>query len=88
MEAAQIPRSLDDVTFAAINTNFAMDAGLDPVNDAILREDKDSPYANILAVHQDDVQNPTLQKILAIYQSDTIKKYIEEHFKGALIPAF
>ena len=88
LEAAQIPRSLDDVTFAAINTNFAMDAGLDPVHDAILREDKTSPYANILAVHQDDVQKPTLQKILAIYQSDTIKKYIEEHFKGALIPAF
>lgn len=88
LEAAQIPRSLDDVTFAAINTNFAMDAGLDPVHDAFFREDKDSPYANILAVHEDDVNNATLQKIVKIYQSDTIKKYIEDHFKGALIPAF
>lgn len=88
LEAAQIPRSLDDVTFAAINTNFAMDAGLDPVHDAFFREDKDSPYANILAVHEEDVNNATLQKIVKIYQSDTIKAYIEEHFKGALIPAF
>lgn len=88
LEAAQIPRSLDDVDFAAINTNYAMDAGLNPVTDALLREDKDSPYANILAVHEDDKDNPTLKKIVEIYNSDVIKKYIEEHYKGALIPAF
>ena len=88
LEAAQIPRSLDDVDFAAINTNYAMDAGLNPVTDALLREDKDSPYANILAVHEDDKDNPTLKKIVEIYNSDVIKKYIEEHYKGALITAF
>lgn len=88
LEAAQIPRSLYDVDFAAINTNYAMDAGLNPVTDALLREDKDSPYANILAVHEDDKDNPTLKKIVEIYNSDVIKKYIEEHYKGALIPAF
>lgn len=88
LEAAQIPRSLDDVDFAAINTNYAMDAGLNPVSDALLREDKDSPYANILAVHEDDKDNPTLKKIVEIYNSDVIKKYIENHYKGALIPAF
>lgn len=88
LEAAQIPRSLDDVDFAAINTNYAMDAGLNPVTDALLREDKDSPYANILAVHEDDKDNPTLKKIVEIYHSDVIKKYIEDHYKGALIPAF
>lgn len=88
LEAAQIPRSLDDVDFAAINTNYAMDAGLNPVSDALLREDKDSPYANILAVHEDDKDNPTLKKIVEIYNSDVIKKYIEDHYKGALIPAF
>lgn len=88
LEAAQIPRSLDDVDFAAINTNYAMDAGLNPVTDALLREDKDSPYANILAVHEDNKDNATLKKIVEIYNSDTIKKYIEDHYKGALIPAF
>lgn len=88
LEAAQIPRSLDDVDFAAINTNYAMDAGLNPVTDALLREDKDSPYANILAVHEDDKDNPTLKKIVEIYHSDVINKYIEDHYKGALIPAF
>ena len=88
LEAAEIPRSLDDVDFAAINTNYAMDAGLNPVTDALLREDKDSPYANILAVHEDDKDNPTLKKIVEIYHSDVIKKYIEDHYKGALIPAF
>jgi D-methionine transport system substrate-binding protein len=65
-----------------------MDAGLNPVSDALLREDKDSPYANILAVHEDDKDNPTLKKIVEIYNSDVIKKYIEDHYKGALIPAF
>jgi len=88
LEAAQIPRSLDDVDFAAINTNYAMDAGLNPVTDALLREDKDSPYANILAVHEDNKDNATLKKIVEIYNSDVIRKYIEEHYKGALIPAF
>ena len=88
LEAAQIPRSLDDVTFAAVNTNYAMEARMDPVKDAILREDKDTPYANIIAVNKDDQDNPTYKKIVEIYQSDVIKQYIEEHYKGALIPAF
>ncbi len=88
LEAAQIPRSLDDVTFAAVNTNYAMEAKMDPVKDAILREDKDTPYANIIAVNKDDQDNPTYKKIVEIYQSDVIKQYIEEHYKGALIPAF
>lgn len=88
LDAAQIPRSLDDVTFAAVNTNYALDAGLNPVTDALLREDKDSPYANILAVHEDDKDNPTLKKIVEIYHSDVIKNYITDHYKGAFIPAF
>lgn len=88
LEAAQIPRSLDDVTFAAVNTNYAMEAKMDPVKDAILREDKDTPYANIIAVNKGDQDNPTYKKIVEIYQSDVIKQYIEEHYKGALIPAF
>lgn len=88
LEAAQIPRSLDDVTFAAVNTNYALEAGLNPVTDALLREDKESPYVNILAVHEDDKDNPVLKKIVDIYHSDVIKKYIEEHYKGAFIPAF
>lgn len=88
LEAAQIPRSLDDVTFAAVNTNYAMEAKIDPVKDAMLREDKDSPYANIIAVNIDDKDNPTYKKIVDIYHSDVIKQYIEEHYKGALIPAF
>ena len=61
---------------------------MDPVKDAILREDKDTPYANIIAVNKDDQDNPTYKKIVEIYQSDVIKQYIEEHYKGALIPAF
>lgn len=88
LEAAQIPRSLDDVDLAAVNTNYALEAGIDPVKDALFREDKDSPYANIIAVHEDDKDNPTYKKIVEIYNSEPIRKYIEEHYKVSLIPAF
>lgn len=50
LEAAQIPRSLKDVDLAAVNTNYALNAGLNPVKDAVLVESKDSPYANVIAV--------------------------------------
>lgn len=88
LEAAQIPRSLEDVDFAAINTNYAMTAGLVPNKDAIALEDVNSPYANILAVKKANKDNPAVQKLIKAYQSDEVKKFIQEHFKGSVAPAW
>ncbi len=88
LEAAQIPRSLEDVDFAAINTNYAVVAGLVPTRDALAIEDANSPYANVIAVRTKDKENPAYQKLLKAYQSDEVKKFIQEHFKGSVVEAW
>lgn len=88
LEAAQIPRSLEDVDFAAINTNYAITAGLVPNKDAIAIEDVNSPYANIIAVKSANKDNPAIQKLIKAYQSDEVKKFIQEHFQGSVTAAW
>jgi len=88
MEAAQLPRVLQDVELAVINTNFALEANLNPVKDALLIEDKDSPYANIVAIHQGDEERPEIQKLMALLNSPEVKKFIAEKYQGAVVPAF
>ena len=88
LEAAQLPRSLDDVAFAVINTNYALEAGLDPLKGALFLEDKDSPYANIVAIRKGDENRPEIQKLMKALQSPEIKKFIEDKYKGAILPAF
>lgn len=88
LDAAQISRSLDDTDVACVNTNYAIPAGLNPQKDAVLVESKDSPYACVLAVRQGDENNETYKKILSIYQSAPIKKFIEDKYKGSILPAF
>ena len=69
LEAAQIPRSIDDVDIALINTNFAMEAGLNPLKDALFLEPKDSPYANVLVIREGDENRPEIQKLVKALQS-------------------
>lgn len=88
LEAAQISRSLDDVDFACVNTNYAIPAGLNPQKDSIYLEDKESPYACIIAVRDEDKDNATYKKIVEIYQSDAIKKFINDKYQGSILPAF
>lgn len=88
LEAAQIPRTLEDMEIAAINTNYAMSAGLIPAKDALILEDSSSPYANILAVRTKDKDNPLYQKFLKAYQSEEVKKFVTEQFKGSVIVAW
>lgn len=88
LDAAQISRSLDDTDVACVNTNYAIPAGLNPQKDSILIESKDSPYANVMVVREEDKDNATYQKVLTIYQSEPIKKFIDEHFQGSCIAAF
>lgn len=88
LDAAQLPRSLDDVDAAAVNTNFAMEAGLDPNKDAIAKESAESPYANVIVVREQDKKRPDILKLVSIYQSPAVKAFIDEKFKGAILAAW
>jgi D-methionine transport system substrate-binding protein len=85
VDAAQAPRALDDVDAAAINTNYATQAGLDPVKDPILREDPKGPYANVIAVRTADKDKPWVKTLVESYQSPEIKDFIATKFKGAVL---
>ncbi|MCP8937342.1 MetQ/NlpA family ABC transporter substrate-binding protein [Alsobacter sp. SYSU M60028] len=84
IEAAQTPRSLPDVAAAAINTNYAVDAGIDPAS-AILREDAKGPYVNVIAVRLSDKDKPWVKDLLAAYHSPEVKAFVEEKFKGTVL---
>ena len=73
---------------AVINSNFALQANLNPTKDALFIEPKDSPYANIVAVRKGDETRPEIQKLKAAITSPEVKKFIEEKYKGAVVPAF
>lgn len=88
IEAALLPRSMDDVDLSVINSNFAMEAKLNPVKDSLFTEPKESPYANIVAVRKGDEKRPEIQKLVLTLQSPVVKKFIEEKYKGAVVPAF
>ena len=88
LDAAQLPRSLDDVTAAAVNTNYAVEAGLDPVKDAIARENADSPYTNIIAVREQDKGKPWVAALLKAYHTQPVKEFIQTRFKGAVVTSW
>ncbi|MEU1300949.1 MetQ/NlpA family ABC transporter substrate-binding protein [Streptomyces shenzhenensis] len=88
LEAAQLPRSLDDVAAAVINNNYAQDAGLSPTRDAILLESaRDNPYANILAVKRGNEDDPRVRKLVKLLGSADVKKFIEDKYQGSVLPA-
>lgn len=88
LEAAQLPRSLDDLDAAAVNTNYALPAGLSPAKDAIAQEAAKSPYVNLIAVREQDQGKPWVAKLVKVYQSDAIRSFIQTEFKGAVVPGF
>jgi D-methionine transport system substrate-binding protein len=89
LDAAQLPRALDDVDAAVINGNNALGAGLKPATDAILLEKAaDNPYANVLAVKKGHENDPRVQKLAQLLHSDEVKKYIDDTFQGSVVPAF
>jgi len=88
IEAAQLPRSLDDLDASAINTNYAVQANLVPTRDAIAIEDAKSPYANLIAVRTQDVGKPWVAKLVKAFQSPEVKKLVEASFSGSMVPAF
>ena len=88
LEAAQLPRSLDDLDVSAINTNFALSAGLNPQKDAIAQENAKSPYVNILVVREQDKDKPWVAKLVKAYHSDEVRKFIQAEFKGSVLAGF
>lgn len=84
IEAPALPQILQDVTCAAINTDWVVLAGLDPKT-ALFKEDKDSPYVNLLVVKEGHEKNPKIKKLIKIYQTPETKKFIAETFKGAIL---
>ena len=88
LEAATIPRVLTQVDLALINTNYALEAKLNPEKDALVIEGSDSPYVNILVARPDDKDSADMQKLVAALHSPEVKAFINEKYKGAIIPAF
>ncbi len=88
LEAATLPRILDQVEVALINTNYALEAGLKPTEDALIIEGSDSPYVNILVAREDNKDSAAMQKLAEALTSDAVKGYIKETYKGAVVPAF
>lgn len=88
VEAATIPRAYEDAAIAVINSNFALEAKLSPKKDAIaIEKSEGNPFANVIAARESDKDNETYKKVLEAFQSDEVKKYIEEKFEGEIIPA-
>lgn len=88
LDAAQLPRSLQDVDLVSINNNYAVQAGLDPSKDALARENVEGPWVNIIAVREEDKDKPWVKQLIDAYHSDPVKKFVETRFKGTYIPAW
>ena len=88
LEGATLPRTLDQVDLAVINTNYALDAKLDPAKDALLIEDKNSPYVNYLVGRPDNKDDPRVQKLAKALTSPEVKAFMEQKYHGAVVPAF
>jgi D-methionine transport system substrate-binding protein len=88
LEAAMLPRTLDEVDLALINTNYALAAGLNPTKDALFIEDGHSPYVNYLVGRPDNQNDPRVQKLAKALTSPEIKAFIEQKYRGAVLPAF
>ena len=87
MEAAVLPRTLDDVDFAVINSNFAMGVNLNPAKDSLFTEAKDSPYANVVAIRTGDNRDEIV-KLKAALTTPAVRDFILNTYKGAVLPAF
>ncbi|MGW3663394.1 MetQ/NlpA family ABC transporter substrate-binding protein [Streptomyces sp. NPDC005141] len=89
VEAAQTPRSLDDVDAAVINGNYAIAADLKPAKDALVLESAtNNPYGNFLAVKKGNEDDPRVKKLAKLLTSPEVKKFIEDKYAGSVIPSF
>lgn len=88
LEAATLPRVLADVDVALINSNYALEAGLKPTEEALFIEDGDSPYANLVATIPEKAESASVKALIKALQTEEVKKFIADKYKGAVVPAF
>jgi D-methionine transport system substrate-binding protein len=88
LESAMLPRVLDQVDLDMINTNYALEAKLNPAKDALVIEGADSPYVNFLVARPDNKDSDAMKKLAAALTSPEVKAFIQEKYKGAVLPAF
>ena len=89
LDAAQLPRSLDDFAAAVINTNHALNGGLDPRKDVLFQEPRqNNPYGNFIAVRAQDRDRPEFKILVAAFESPEVAMFLETRFKGAILPAW
>ena len=85
VEAAQLPNVLKDVDFAIINSNYAIDAGINPAEEALALEGVASPYGNVLVVKEGNEQNPEILALKAALESQAVADFITEEYDGAVV---
>lgn len=89
MEAAMLPQTAEEVDLSVINSNYALEGGFDPVNDALASEAADStPYPNVLCVKEGNEDNEAIQALIKALKTDAVRSFIEETYKGAVVPLF
>ena len=88
MNAEQLPTVIPDVDCAVINSNYALEADLNPTKDSIALESSDSPYVNILACREDNKDSEKIKALSEAINSDEVRAFIEEEYNGSIIPAF
>lgn len=86
IDAEQLPRVLSEVDAAVINTNYALEAGINPLKDALIIEGAESPYANIIAVREEDKDTEKIKALTKAATSVEVKKYIADKYDGAIVP--
>lgn len=87
IEAATLPRVLGQVDLAVINTNYALDAGLNPAEDALALEGGDSPYVNYLVARPDNRDDPRIRALAEALRGPAVRAFIQERYEGAVVPA-
>ncbi|MBK5482259.1 MetQ/NlpA family ABC transporter substrate-binding protein [Peribacillus sp. TH16] len=88
VDSPLLVHSLDDVEASAINTNYALEGGLKPLDDALIIEGKDSPYVNILVARPDNKDDKAIQKLANALTTEKVKEFILDKYEGAVVPAF
>ncbi|MDR1903023.1 MAG: MetQ/NlpA family ABC transporter substrate-binding protein [Treponema sp.] len=88
LEAAQLPRSLEDVDAAVINGNYALEAGLNPVRDSLVLEGADSPYVNIVVVQKGKENDPRIAALAQALRSQKVKDHINKTWNGSVVATF
>lgn len=88
LEAAQIPKQLSELDLGVINGNFALENGLSPRDDSLLSESRDTPFVNVLAVREENLEDPVLEKLKSIYHSEEVAEFVLEQYDGVILPSW